>query len=94
MRIFIHGFHCQMENNKNPKGRRASCTALLLSIWQWRPGIKSLMEITFLFSTGKIVNEFWVDQKLIESKIVKRTNRLMNLSSHIGLPGKCLIHDR
>ena len=27
MLYFIHGFHCQMENNKNPKGRRAKRAA-------------------------------------------------------------------
>ena len=28
-RFFIPGFHCQMENNKNPKGRRAKRAAPL-----------------------------------------------------------------
>ena len=27
MRFFIHGFHRQMENDKNPKGRRAKRAA-------------------------------------------------------------------
>ena len=50
-----------MENNKTQRGGARSApplwggaegAALLFSIWQWKPGIKNLMEIGFLLRAG------------------------------------------
>ena len=50
-----------MENNKTQRGGARSApplwggaegAALLFSIWQWKPGIKNLMEIVFLLRAG------------------------------------------
>ena len=74
MRFFIPGFHCQMENNKAapsaPPQRGGALRApplwvLLFSIWQWKPGIKNLMEIRFFIKARpnfwpQIENRLWV----------------------------------
>ena len=46
--IFTPGFHCQMENNKAAPSA-PPLWVLLFSIWQWKPGIKNLMEIVFFY---------------------------------------------
>ena len=55
--ISIPGFHCQTEKLQKklwdgarsapPLWGGAEGAALLFSIWQWKPGIKNLMEISF-----------------------------------------------
>ena len=59
------GFHCKMENNKAapsaPSQRGGALRApplwvLLFSIWQWKPGIKNLLEIGFFI---KVRPDFW-----------------------------------
>ena len=63
-----------MENNKTQRGGARSApplwggaegAALLFSIWQWKPGIKNLMEIMFLIKARpnfwpQIENRLWV----------------------------------
>ena len=65
MWFFIPDFHCQMENNKTQRGGARSApplwggaegAALLFSIWQWKSGIKNLMEIVFFI---KVRSNFW-----------------------------------
>ena len=53
-----------MENNKTQRGG-AEGAALLFSIWQWKPGIKNLMEIRFFIKARpnfwpQIENRLWV----------------------------------
>ena len=54
-----------MENNKNPKARRAKCAALLFSIWQRKPGKKTTNGNRF-FIKGRpnfwpqVENRLWV----------------------------------
>ena len=72
--VFIPGFHSQMENNKTQRGSARSApplwggaegAALLFSIWQWKPGIKNLLEIGFFIQARpnfwpQIENRLWV----------------------------------
>ena len=44
-----------MENDKTQRGG-AEGAALLFSIWQWKPGIKNLLEIWFFI---KVRPDFW-----------------------------------
>ena len=72
--FFIPDFHCQIENNKAapsaPPQRGGALRALplwvlLFSIWQWKSGIKNLLEIWFFIKARpnfwpQIENRLWV----------------------------------